>query len=145
MVPQGYKYDYVIGIDAGTNTGFAIKDKHTGKFIEVKTIAIHTAMFQVADTFKKGDKILVLIEDARQATFNRSSEKDKFRAQGAGSVKRDASIWEDFLKDYKIPFLMLRPQKAKTKWAPHVFKAVTGYTRRTSHNARDAAVLTLTY
>lgn len=61
--------------------------------------------------------------------------------QGAGSVKRDASIWEEFCTDYEIPFRALPPIKGGTKLQPDYFKALTGWKGKTSEHARDAAMI----
>jgi len=131
--------DIAIGIDSGTNTGFAIWSKKEKRFIEVSTMKIHRALDKVKDYHKQGYTILVIVEDARKAVFGRS--EDYHKAQGAGSVKRDASIWEDFLKDHNIKHIMQRPMKAKTKIDAVKFRTITKYTGLTSEHSRDAAML----
>lgn len=83
--------------------------------------------------------MLVRVEDARQATWNR--KEDVHRAKGAGSVMRDASIWEDFLEDLGIDYEMVRPRKEFTKWKENAFRSLTKFKGRTSEHARDAALL----
>ncbi len=63
------------------------------------------------------------------------------KQQGAGSVKRDCKIWEDFLTDLDIPFEMVAPRKGMTKYSAAAFKKLTGYEGKTSEHARDAAML----
>jgi hypothetical protein len=138
-------YQVVIGIDSGTKTGFAQYDKRQKRFTVIETVKIHTAMFRIRELHAAGTPLLVVVEDARQATFNRSNSKDMHRAQGAGSVKRDAAIWQDFLDDENIQYLLRRPDKAKTKWPAKVFQQATGFTGRTSEHARDAAIMILGY
>ena len=60
---------------------------------------------------------------------------------GAGSVRRDCEIWEEFCNHYKIPFDAVPPRKGLTKWDADTFAKVTGYKGRTSNHARDAALL----
>jgi hypothetical protein len=134
------KYDFYIGIDTGVNTGFAVISKPAGKLVELDCWKIHTAMHRVeyyADNFK----IFVYVEDARQAVHKRNTAEDYAKQQGAGSVKRDASIWEGFLTDLKVDFSMLRPNNKTTKLNAQVFKRVTGYQGQTNSHARDAAML----
>lgn len=131
------KKQYAIGIDAGTNTGFAIWDITNKTFIQIKTMKIHAAL-ELVRQYKDHD-IHVFVEDARKATFGR--KKEAYKAQGAGSVKRDAAIWEGFLTDYKIPFTMKRPNKRLTKIDESTFSNLTKYNGRTSNHARDAAML----
>lgn len=84
-------------------------------------------------------QVKVRVEDARKAKFNRQQEM--YKAQGAGSVMRDAKIWEDFLADLQIDYEMVRPKKDLTKWNSETFKNITGYAGASSEHARDAALL----
>lgn len=140
------KYDVLIGIDTGVNTGFATYSPISRKLISVETIKIHEAMERVLAINSKC-KLKVRFEDARLRTWFGDSRDAKVRAkvdakqQGAGSVKRDASIWEDFLTDKNIAFEMVNPEKNNTKLDPSQFRQMTGWTARTSNHARDAAML----
>lgn len=139
-----------IGIDPGTHTGVAVWDTREGKFLSLETLPIHRALEMVkkmSHPFWHMDKlyhedIQVVFEDARQRTwFGRGDIAAK--AQGAGSVKRDCSIWEDFCKDYGIPFRAIPPVKGATKVSAEYFKTISGYQGRTSEHARDAAMLVI--
>ena len=133
-----------IGIDTGTDTGLAIWDTDTRALIDVTTVKIHVALGIVAWWQKQGTPLTVVFEDARQRKWlprERSLREFKGRAMGAGSVKRDAVIWEDFCKDLGIPYLAEPPKKGLTKWNAETFKKVTGWEGRTSNHARDAALL----
>jgi hypothetical protein len=63
------------------------------------------------------------------------------RRQGAGSVKRDAKIWQDFCEDMDIPFEAVKPCAGATKRTTETFERLTGWKGRTSNHARDAAML----
>ena len=137
-----------IGIDPGHDTGLAIYDPDEQKLISVETLRIHRALKEVADLYAMhrlpGRGIVVVFEDARKRNWlprESSLSEWKGRAMGAGSVKRDATIWEDFLKDYGIAFINQAPRKGLTKWTEDYFQRVTGYTGRTSNHGRDAAAL----
>jgi hypothetical protein len=134
----------IIGIDPGTDTGFAVKDLATGQFSIVRTLPIHRAWEQVVDLadFVGRTSIYVVVEDARQRKWI-PKEAGREKLQGAGSIKRDCAIWEDFLTDQGIPHRMVAPAKGRTKWSEAFWKQATGYTGRTSNHARDAAVLVL--
>ena len=104
-----------IGIDPGTHTGVAVWETRSGRFLNLETLPIHQAMDIVRywNGVTDGD-IQVVFEDARQRKwFGRGDASAK--AQGAGSVKRDCSIWEDFCKDYGIPYWAKPPVKGATK------------------------------
>jgi hypothetical protein len=93
------------------------------------------AMEMVLD--HKENIISVIVEDARFVKFKVKRE----RAQGAGSVKRDAQIWEDFLEKHSIPYKMVRPNKRITKWEARRFAEYTGWTKKTNDHSRDAGML----
>lgn len=131
-------YRYYIGIDTGVNTGIALYDREHKVLLVVDCELIHTVINYVYGATKKfPNQILVIVEDARQVMF----QTDKVKSQGAGSVKRDAKIWNDFLDDYKIPYMMVRPKKSITKLSADEFKDITGWPERTNSHARDAAML----
>lgn len=130
-----------IGIDPGTHTGVAVWDSREGKFLSLETLPIHRAMVEVLN-LRIGREIQVVFEDARQRTWYGKGDTNA-KLQGAGSVKRDCSIWEDFCKDYGIPFQAKPPVKGATKVSAEYFKMVSHYTGRTSEHSRDAAMLVI--
>ena len=132
-----------IGIDPGTHTGVAVWDTREGKFLSLETLPIHRALLrvQIMAEWDK-DNIQVVFEDARQRTWFGKGDTNA-KAQGAGSVKRDCSIWEDFCKDYGIPFWAKPPVKGATKVSADYFKMVSHYQGRTSEHSRDAAMLVI--
>lgn len=119
-----------IGIDPGVNTGVAIwKDC---QFESLLTLKIHKAM----DLVRNLKPDLVRVEDARKRKWYPKGAN----LQGAGSVKRDSKIWEDFLKDLNYNFEMVHP--LRDVWDTHEkFERITGYKKRTSKHSRDAALL----
>lgn len=137
------KYEIVIGIDCGVSTGFAVWNKTDKRFDEIATLKIHDAMFRVKQMYDKGYKLMVRVEDARLRKWFGNAGKEQL--QGAGSVKRDAKVWEDFLVDYKIPHEMVAPKNNKTKLSKDVFARLTGYSGLTSVHGRDSAMLVYQY
>ena len=130
-----------IGIDPGTHTGVAVWDTREGKFLSLETLPIHKALLRVL--VLTSDQVAeVVFEDARQRTWFGKGDTNA-KSQGAGSVKRDCSIWEDFCRDYGIPFQAKPPVKGATKVTSDYFKMVSGWTGRTSEHARDAAMLVI--
>jgi hypothetical protein len=124
-----------IGIDPGVNTGIAIW--HTGlkKFLLIASMPILDAMNEVFGY----PKAVVYIEDARLRKWFGNSGKE--RLQGAGSIKRDCQIWEDFLKNNEILHYWVAPKNNKTKMDAATFKAMTNHFERTNEHGRDAAML----
>jgi hypothetical protein len=131
------KYDYYIGIDTGVNTGFAVYDATTKTLIEVKTCMIHEALERVLEWSHLS--VMVRVEDARLRKWYGTSGREAL--QGAGSIKRDATIWSDFLTQKNIPHQMVAPMHNTTKLSSTYFKRLTKWEARTSEHARDAAML----
>lgn len=129
-----------IGIDPGTHTGFAEWDDVSKEFVSVETLPIHQALFRVRDLHLT-EEVMVIFEDARLRRWYGNAGREQL--QGAGSIKRDCTIWDDFLTQYGIPFRALPPSKGMTKWSAGYFAKVTGWKGRTSEHARDAAILVL--
>ena len=133
----------IIGIDPGTNTGFAVSEN--GKLTRVESMRIDEALSVVLLDMKiEGDTyqnyIKVYLEDARKSG---REHRGQDAAQGAGSVKRDCNIWEDFLKAHKIDYVLVSPQSQRklNKMSAGKFKAMTGWQGRTNEHGRDAAML----
>lgn len=135
-----------IGIDCGAHTGLAVWDSEEQRFTRIETVKLHQALTFVLHTFFTQDKagVAVVFEDARKRHYlprERNLSEYRGKLMGAGSVKRDATIWEEFLTDYKIPFIAQAPASGATKWKADYFARVTGWTGKTSEHARDAALL----
>lgn len=135
----------LIGIDTGLDTGLAVWDTGRRVFRAVATLRIHRAIEAVRDWERNNPgQVRVVFEDARQRRWIPDSHdlrREMGRRQGAGSVKRDAVIWEEALTDYGIPFEAVRPRQGLTKWDADTFARITGWEGRTSNHARDAAML----
>ena len=131
----------LIGIYAGTKTGVCVLIG--GKFFLLETMLIHRAMELVLKAKQEyGSLVHVFVEDARLRCGNPSDKKSHMKQQGVGSVKRDASIWEDFLRDHGISFTMVDPKRNRTKTTHDQFCKITGWTGgRTNEHNRDAAML----
>lgn len=134
----------VVGIDPGIHTGLAVWDTSTRQFLEIRTVGIVSAMEYLSEIRQDRGIGLLVFEDARQRTWI-PREKDirqvKGRAMGAGSVKRDCSIWEEWCKAKGIQFIATRPKTGLTKLTDAYFRGLTGYDRRTNDHGRDAAML----
>lgn len=136
----------IIGIDCGVNTGFAVK--HDGVFTHVGSLKIHQAMDRVvmfkAACVNMDIGMVVYVEDARlRKWFGPNEKQTRAKLQGAGSVKRDASIWQDFLSDLNIEFVMVPPRANMTKTTADYFKLVTKWQGKTNEHGRDAAMMIL--
>lgn len=135
----------LVGIDPGKITGFAVYSRLDKKLLQVESYAIHEALEEVKfvrNTY--GIDILVRFEDARQRQYlpkEKNNSEYRGKLMGAGSIQRDCTIWEDFLKGNGIDYEMVPPSSGMTKWSEEYFRKVTAWQKRTSNHARDAAVL----
>lgn len=130
----------VIGIDPGVNTGLCVWCTEKEEVLFLATFSIHNAL-KFVEMESKND-LIVVVEDARLwKNFKISFKAAAARRQGAGSVKRDSKIWEDFLKDLGITYRMIPPvQKIKPSQLSRLIgKKVTG-----QHQA-DAVVMVYKY
>ena len=132
-------YELLIGIDAGKNTGFAVWNTYLKEFRILETILIHQALAKVIVLQNAGYKIKVYVEDARLRKWFGNAGREQL--QGAGSIKRDCTIWEDFLTDLKIDFELVAPKNNKTKLTAQTFKSYTKYQGLTNVHNRDAGML----
>lgn len=127
-----------VGIDTGTHTGLAVWDGRA--FTKLETLPIHRALEMVARLQEEhGAQLAVVFEDARKRRWYGRAGREKL--QGAGSIKRDAAIWQAFCEERGINFVMVPPRPGLTKWSADYFARVTGWKGRCSEHARDAALL----
>jgi len=129
----------LIGIDPGATTGYATWDATEKRLAVVTSMKIHHAMQHVQRAWLDGKLHTLVIEDARLRVWFGSKGAEAL--QGAGSIKRDCTIWADFLADLGCPVLSLKPQAGATKWTAERFRQATGWAERTNEHARDAAML----
>lgn len=135
-----------IGIDPGAQTGYAAWDAQAKILAAVRTLKIHEAMDYVLQLHRAEMLHSVTFEDARLRTWFGKMDKEqrKYGAavrEGAGSIKRDCTIWAEFLGDHGIAHRAIKPTAGTTKWDAETFAKLTGWTGRTSNHGRDAALL----
>lgn len=131
------KYDLIIGIDPGVRTGIAIWSRRTKQYTQITTLPHHYATQLVASI--KDLKIFIRFEDARlRKWFGKSGPEVQ---QGAGSVKRDSQLWQEWCEMNNIPFEAVAPKDNRTKLDAATFKTWTGWKASTNEHGRDAAML----
>ena len=142
-IPKGFtKYEWYIGIDPGVTTGYAIFNSKKNEFMMVTSGKILEAMLDIQERFQNninGHSHLIRIEDARKR--GNSGAKSAAKAQGAGSVKRDSKIWEEWCEMHGYNYELVAPQRNMTKLDQKTFKQITGWEKQTNHNSRDSAML----
>ena len=132
------KPEYYIGIDPGVTTGFAVwnrKDKSfemigSGKILDVmRKLEIYPVLHRCE---------FVIENPSLRKWFGKSGRE---RLQGAGSIKRDYSIWLEWFEHNGATFRGIAPKVIKTKLDAAQFKKITGYAERTNSHSRDAAMM----
>lgn len=130
-----------IGIDTGVNTGIAVSQDGVLKVVDCMTIT--QAMKFILDNYPSSDTKLY-IEDARLwVGFHGKTKQTESKRQGAGSVKRDAKIWEDWCKENGYDALFVKPMGKHLKKDAKDFKRITGWQGSTNDHKRDAAMIVL--
>ena len=140
-------YKYYIGIDPGVNTGICVWSVSDKEIRILHSCKIHEAIITVKSwTDAWPGKIFVRFEDARQRKWiprQKNERAEKGLWAGAGSVKRDCTIWEDYLTSIGVPFEMVAPKNNRTKVTAEYFNKLTGWTGKTNEHARDAGMLVI--
>lgn len=134
----------LVGIDPGVNTGVAVYDTATRQLLNVTSCGIVEAMAYLEALNETRPIHMVSFEDARQRRWiprERDFRQVKGRAMGAGSVRRDCSVWEEWCRFHNIEANPIPPRNNMTKLSDAQFRGITGYDRRTNEHGRDAAML----
>lgn len=146
---------WFIGIDPGTHTGVAIWSQNMRKFTFVHTYTVFEALKTVEsfiDSAHADGGVMVIFEDARKRKAlptQADGSIDKDRLQGAGSVKRDSTIWQEacelWSKRWQIGFTWrgVAPNGKTNALATNkeLSSRNLGITYNTSEHARCAAFL----
>lgn len=131
--------EILIGIDPGTTTGVAIKRYFQGQpYMELMSGTITQMMEVVKEYNDKADSCIVMLEDARKRQWFGINGGSKL--QGAGSIKRDCAIWEDWLNEQSIIHTLIHPKDVVTKMDGEQFTLLTGIKKSNQHQ-RDACMI----
>jgi len=140
---------YVIGIDGGVNTGFAVYDRNSRKLVEIKTYsfweAIEALESWMDDCGISGIEVWIEDVEAHSPTFYRGAKGSAVQnriSQSVGRNKRDCQLLKEWLERKGVVFYSIPPTKqSMTKLNAETFKTYTGWNERTSQHGRDAAML----
>lgn len=128
-----------IGIDTGTTTGVAVWADNALQVVDSMTIT--KAMVFITKHYPV-DSTKLYIEDARLwIGFSGKTEQTEARRKGAGSVQRDAKIWQDWCEENGYDFIMIKPMGKGLKKDADTFKKMTGWQGVTNEHSRDAGMI----
>lgn len=130
---------YIVGIDPGVTTGFALWDADKKRLTEVTSMGIVEALLRTKNMRDAGSLHMVVFEDARLRTY--FGTKGVEALQGAGSIKRDCSVWGEWLAVLGCAVLNVSPKNKGPKMDAERFARFTGWQGRTNEHGRDAAML----
>lgn len=154
----------VVGIDPGANTGFSVKrfspDNFMGEYIEIASHELWRAFERCNELVAADPQTYFVIEDARQRQWYGANEallykkymagarmtpaeKNVYKGTliGSGSIKRDCTAWEEFMKAKGYKYEMKRPTPGATKHSAEYVARATNWKGRTNEHGRDAAML----
>lgn len=134
---------YVIGIDPGVQTGFAVWDRQARRFVEIDS----TDFWGVFERMQKisASEVKIIVEIASTAPLfwqrKESAQNDHTlarKARNVGQVTREASLLVEGLRRLGYRVVEVKPQGKKNQ---EEFKRITGWPKRTNQHERDSAML----
>lgn len=139
--------ELLIGIDPGTNTGYAEYDPHTKKILLTLQTNFWDTVERIAAMKARGLRFRVFIEDpnGNAVTFSKKyvyGKTDMTRekiSQDVGRNKQEARLLIEYFERQGIPYRAFVPDKRKLDATE--FRKLTGYLKRISQHERDAARL----
>jgi hypothetical protein len=125
-----------VGVDPGVKTGVAIV--WDGMYIFIATMTITKAMSTLNLLLLDGAEIELYVEDPNKRKWY--GHKSNAKQQGAGSIKRDYSIWSVWAKENNVKLHPVAPKDVGSLFDNEVlFKDATKWENKCSVHARDAA------
>ena len=139
------KYIYLIGIDAGKDTGMCFYNTDRKEVCDLKTTDFFGCIHELK--MLKNLSVKVYIEDPNlnKPVFITETMKKKAvqvalrKAQNVGMNKREASLLIQWMKENGIDYETIRPTQKKLN--DEQFRRITGYNKRSNQHVRDAAML----
>jgi len=128
---------YVIGIDPGKKTGFAVYDRSQKKLIEVESTNFCSLIFDVDIRFHPDMVYKVIIEKPKtKQMFHKKASPTM--GVNVGMNRREAELLIEWfeLKAYNVV-----ASKPLGKVDKDRFKKLTGWQGRTNEHSRDAGML----
>lgn len=132
--------NFLIGIDPGKNTGFAVYNTQEKAFVSCNTYSFWEAVDLLSYYKKFGFCAYVELPRNKHVWHSgaKSQNAKNRTAVNVGSVIREAELIVEWLKREQVEHKIVAP---KGKVNDAVFRKLTGWTGRTSQHARDAAMM----
>lgn len=133
-----------IGIDPGTDTGFAMADADTGQLFSIETVTFWEAFDRIrhlqAHVETEVVEIVIEVPPTKHVWQKSARELRALQRQSVdvGSVIREAQLLALGLERLGLPVKRVAP---RGKQPADKFAAFTGWDARTNQHERDAALL----
>lgn len=135
---------YIIGIDAGVHTGFAVRETRVlKKWLVIRTGTFWNVYRDIAENYPP-ELTTIYIEkpSLNKLTFDHNEKNRRKRekiSRNVGANAREATLLIEEFQRLGYEVIEVRPTKKKVD--AKEFKGYTGITQRTSEHARDAGML----
>ena len=147
--PNGYKkngtlktdWKWVVGIDPGTHTGFAVYSVQRRAFAEIQTLSFWEAFDRVTEYPVETTKVVVEVPSTKAVwqTLPKTGLRTLQRqAVNVGGVLREAELLADGL--FNAGYLVIRAHPIG-KTDKKRFQRITGFMDRLNQHQRDAGML----
>jgi hypothetical protein len=131
----------IIGIDAGSNTGFAVYDPSEKRLTELVTTDFWGAIEKINAMRAAGEIGVVLEKPKTKANFHKHAKTAAGKhtmGVNVGFALKEAALILEYLNRNGIPVMTLPPLGKKDAV---FFKRMTGWSGRTNSHMRDAGLL----
>jgi hypothetical protein len=143
---------FIIGIDPGIRTGFAVFDSNAGALIRVETLTFWTAHDAIFTQFT-ADETIIRIENPNRnipvwrtgrsqispGEAGRAVAIQNRVASSVGKNKAHAQLLIERFESWGFEVEQVKP--SRRKWSPEEFRAATRWALKSSEHSRDAASL----
>lgn len=151
-----------VGIDPGVRTGVSVVGWRSKplrhEVLVMATLKVHEAMAFVKCIADMDVPKVMAFEDARERQFFGEDERRVYneirrgrievlnmyrgRVMGAGSVRRESAIWDDYLSDLGVIYVRVIPGYVRTKVGEGHARDL-GWEGKSSKHSRDALMLAM--
>lgn len=140
---EQYRPRFVIGIDPGVESGFAVWDRITRRFVSIDTLKFWDVIDRVQVFGIHEAKVIVEVAHLAPTFRHLKAEGTNVNtlskiARNVGQVTREAQLLVEGLRRLGYDVREVKPQ-GKKKQAE--FKRITGWSKRTNQHERDSAMM----
>ena len=134
---------YIVGIDPGGSTGYAVYDRLARRIVEMGTVGFWDA-YEMAAAMPVADTLLVIETPKKTRLYQKRDQVSGARyrekiAANVGSNAREAELLCEGLA--RLGFEVRRVVPTAAKWDAAKLEMITGIGGRTSQHVRDAVQL----